>query len=208
MYQGDQSKTDYGLPLINNTQNAIGTPTPDFEMNFINRLSFKGLTLSAQLDWRSGGQIYNHSLNESLRRGLAGETRDRETTFVPEGKKGTISNGQLEIAGDNDISINKDRRYFDVTWQIQEIALTDASFVRLRELGLSYDLPKKWMSSLKISNASVFFSGRNLFLITRAFTDPEVNITEASYSNANSQGIEISQIPQTKSYGFGLRLKF
>jgi len=207
VYQGNQSRTDYGLPLINNAQKVLGTPTPDFEMNFINRISYKGLTLSAQLDWRSGGLIYNHSLNESLRRGLAGETRDRETQFVPEGKKGTIANGQLEIQGDNDIQINRDRRYYDITWQIQEIALTDASFVRLREVGLTYDLPKKWLSGLKISTASVFFNGRNLFLITKAFTDPEVNMTEGPYSSGNSQGVEVSQIPQTKSYGFGLRIK-
>ncbi|CAG5002524.1 TonB-dependent receptor P26 [Dyadobacter sp. CECT 9275] len=208
IYQSDQSKVDYGLPIINNTQKVLGTPTPDFEMNFINSFTFKGLTLSAQLDWRKGGLIYNHSLNESQRRGLAGETRDRETSFVPVGKKGTVANGTVEIVGDNDIVIKKDVNYFNNLWPNSEASLSDASFVRLREVGLSYNFPAKWLKGRKISDASVYFTGRNLFLITKAFTDPEVNITEGSYSSPNSQGIEVSQIPQTKSYGAGIRLKF
>ncbi len=208
VYQNDQSKPDYGLPFIDNTQKVLGTPTPDFEMNFINSLSFKGLTLSAQLDWRSGGFVYSQSYIESLRRGLAGETRDRETQFVPEGKKGTFVNGALEISGDNDITINKDRNYYNKLFQLNEVGLQDASFVRLRELSLNYTLPASWFSKLKLSNASVYFTGRNLFLITKSYYDPEVNTSEGSFSNANSQGIEISQIPQTRSYGAGIRLKF
>ena len=177
-------------------------------MNFINNLTFLDFTLSAQLDWRKGGLIYNHSLNESQRRGLAGETRDRETSFVPEGKKGTVANGTVEIVGDNDIEIKKDVNYFNNLWPNSEASLSDASFVRLREVSLNYNLPVKWLSGKKISSASIFLTGRNLFLITKAFTDPEVNITEGSYSSPNSQGIEVSQIPQTKSYGAGIRLKF
>mgnify|MGYP003672385609 CR=1 FL=1 len=208
VYQSDQSKVDYGMPIIDNSQKVIGTPTPDFEMNFINSFSYKGLTLSAQVDWRKGGLIYNHSLNESRRRGLAGDTRDRETEFVPEGKKGTVANGSVEIVGDNDILIKKDVNYFNRLWPNTEASLSDASFIRFRELGLNYNLPAKWIKGLKISNASIYFTGRNLFIITKAFTDPEVNISEGSYSNPNSQGIEVSQIPQTKSYGAGIRLKF
>ncbi|WP_158281233.1 SusC/RagA family TonB-linked outer membrane protein [Dyadobacter jejuensis] len=208
VYQSDQTKVDYGLPIINNTQKVIGTPTPDFEMSFINNLSFKGFRLTAQVDWRKGGLIYNHSLNESRRRGLAGDTRDRETEFVPEGKKGTVANGAVEIVGDNDILIKKDVNYFNRLWPNTEASLSDASFIRFRELGLNYNLPSKWIKNLKISNASIYFTGRNLFIITKAFTDPEVNISEGSYANPNSQGIEVSQIPQTKSYGAGIRLKF
>lgn len=208
VYQGDKSKTDYGLPLIDNSQKVLGTPTPDFEMNFINSLTFKGFTLSAQLDWRSGGYIYSQSYIESLRRGLAGDTRDRETQFVPQGKKGTFVNGQLEVTGDNDITVNKDRNYFNRVFQINEEGLQDASFVRLRELSLNYNLPAAWLSKVKISGASVYFTGRNLFLITDSYYDPEVNTTEGPFSNNNSQGIEISQIPQTRSFGAGLRLKF
>ena len=208
VYQGDPTKPDFGLPLINTTPTVLGTPTPDFEMNFNNSFTFKGLTLTAQVDWRSGGLVYSQSYIESLRRGLAGETRNRDIEFVPEGKKGTIANGQLIIEGDNNTPIKNDRPYYDKLWQINEVGLNDASFIRLREVALAYRLPATWLTRLKMADASIYFTGRNLFLITDSFYDPEVNITEGPFSGANSQGIEISQIPQTRSYGAGIRLKF
>ncbi len=208
VYQSDATKTDYGLPLINTQSEYIGSPKPDFEMNFINNISYKNLSLSFQIDWRQGGQIFSQSLVESMRRGLAGDTRDRETQFIPEGKKGRVAAGEIIIDGDNDITINKDRNYFDKLRQINEAGLTDASFVRFREITLNYDLPAKVLSKTFIRNASVYFTGRNLFLITNAFYDPEVNVTEGAFSSSNSQGIELSQIPQTTSYGVGIRVKF
>lgn len=208
IYQSNEARNDYGLPLINRTNTVIGTPTPDFEMNFTNNLSYQGLSLSFQIDWRQGGYIYSQSLTESYRRGLAGDTRDRETQFVPVGKKGTVSGGELTLEGDNDITINKDRRYFDILRQVNEAGLTDASFVRLREVTLNYNLPTTLLSSTFIREASVYFTGRNLFLITDSFYDPEVNVTEGPFDDSNSQGIELSQIPQNKSYGAGIRLTF
>lgn len=208
VYQADESKDDYGLPIANFRNEVIGTPTPDFEMNFTNNLSFKGVSLSFQIDWRQGGYIYSQSLTESYRRGLAGDTRDRETQFIPGGKKGTVVNGELVIEGDNDITINKDRDYFDRLRRIDEAGLTDASFIRFREVTLNYNLPASLLANTFIREASVYFTGRNLFLVTDSFYDPEVNVTEGPFDDGNSQGIELSQIPQNKSYGAGIRLKF
>ena len=169
VYQSDATKTDYGLPLIDTKSEYIGTPKPDFEMSFVNSISYKNLSLSFQIDWRQGGQIFSQSLIESLRRGLAGATRDRETQFIPEGKKGRVVAGEIIIDGDNDITINKDRNYFDKLRQINEAGLTDASFVRFREVTLNYDLPSKVLSKTFVKSASVYFTGRNLFVITKAF---------------------------------------
>jgi hypothetical protein len=208
VYQSDDSRQDFGLPLRNTVPTVLGTPTPDFEMNIINNFSYKDLSFSFQIDWRQGGYLFSQSLVESNRRGLAGATRDRETQFVPEGKKGTFINGELVLEGDNDITINKDRRYFDQLRRIDEAGLTDASFIRLREVTVNYNLPTSLLSKTFIRGASVYLTGRNLFLITDSFYDPEVNITEGTFSNANSQGIELSQIPQPISYGAGIRLQF
>ncbi|WP_372931667.1 hypothetical protein, partial [Mariniphaga sediminis] len=208
VYQSDPAKTDYGLPLVSSNSEIIGTPKPDFEISFVNNLAYRNLSLSFQVDWRQGGQIFSQSLIESMRRGLAGATRDRETEFIPIGKMGTIVNGELQVLGDNNITINKDRKYYDKLRQIREAGLCDASYVRLREVTLNYNLPESLLSKTFINDASVYFSGRNLFLITNSFYDPEVNVTEGSFSSANSQGIELSQIPQMRSFGMGIRVKF
>ncbi len=198
----------HGLPLIESNPAILGTPNPDFEFNFINSVRYKTFNLSFQLDWRKGGQIFSQSLTESLRRGLAPETLERENDVILEGKKGTIVNGALTVEGDNDIVIKKDFRYGNIMHQITENILMDASFVRLREVSLSYDLPANLLGDGFIKSASLFITGRNIFLITDSFVDPELNTSEGFAQSSNSAGIEWSQIPQTRSYGAGFRLRF
>ncbi len=206
--QSNPNSPSYGLPLINTIPSVIKSPNPDYQFSFINALKFKEFNLSFQLDWRQGGVQFSQTKLETTRRGLYGETRDRETQIVLDAVKGTYVNGSLQLGGDNDITITKDRNYFDILRQILEPNLTNASFVRLRELSLSYDFPVSILKNKMIKSASVFLTGRNLFLITDAFTDPEVNLTESYGSNQNSAGIEWSQTPQTKSFGGGIRLSF
>jgi TonB-linked SusC/RagA family outer membrane protein len=210
VYESDPNKAStYGLPLPAPQQMILGSPLPDFEMSFYNSLNYKNISLSFQVDWRQGGLIYSHSMVESLRRGLHAQTLDRETEQVMPGKKGTIVNGQLTIVGDNDIPVKKDFRYYNRVAGITESGLNDASFVRLREVTLNYDFPERILGKTFINDLSVFLVGRNLFLITKSFTDPELNASEGSYSSNLSQGLEIeAQMPQTKSIGAGIRVKF
>ena len=83
--------------------------------------------------------------------------------------------------------------------------IEDASFVRLRELTLSYALPTDIVNMLPIAGATLTFTGRNLWLSTEfQGIDPETSLTGAS----NAQGIEYFNMPNTKSYVFSLSLNF
>jgi len=199
-----------GMPLLDNVARIIGTPTPDFEVNFINTLRLGPASLSVQVDWRQGGKFWSISQAEARWRGLAGETLTRDEQVTLPGKKGRFVNGQLVVEGDNDIPIFRKVDYYNSLFNNAEANLNDASFVRLRELNLSVDLPTGFLKkSLGLSSASLFLTGRNLFLITRAFTDPELNMTNLPGSSAeNSAGVEFSQQPQTRSFGAGVRLRW
>ncbi len=198
----------YGLPIRQTIPSILGTPNPDFEFNFINSLRYKNFNFSLQVDWRKGGLIFSQSLTESIRRGLAPETLEREEDVILEGVKGTLVDGELVLDGENDIVINKDFRWGNTMFGITENILTDASFVRLRELTLSYELPNNIFGNKFIQSASVMLTGRNLFLITKSFVDPELNTSEGFAQSSNTAGIEWSQIPQTKSYGIGINFRF
>ena len=198
----------YGLPLRQTIPSILGTPNPDFEFNFINSIRYKSFNLSFQVDWRKGGLIFSQSLTEAIRRGLAPETLEREDDVILEGKKGTLVDGELVLEGENDIVINKDFRWGNTMFGIREYTLADASFVRLRELSLSYDLPDNLFGNKFIQSASIIATGRNLFLSTKSFVDPELNTSEGFAQSSNTAGIEWSQVPQTRSYGIGINLRF
>lgn len=199
-----------GLPLVNPVQQILGTPNPDFEINFINSFRYKSLTLGMQVDWRKGGLFFSQLQAESRTRGLSAETLDREIQQIIPGKKGRFFNGVLEVQGDNDVSILKTNPYWAAVNNITEANLDEASFVRLREVSLNYELPAALMSKIRIAGASVFLTGRNLFLHTNTFVDPELNMTNTltGAGTSNSSGIEWYQQPQTRSLGGGIRLKF
>lgn len=200
----DLSSPTYGFPLMDNNLKILGSPVPDYEFNFINNFHYKNFSLTAQLDWRQGGVFWNHSLAEANWRGLAIETLDREQDVIIEGKKGHWEGTELIVEGDNDITIKKQWPYYSQLWTNLESQLSDASFVRLREVTLTYSFPEAWFSKGVFSAASFYLTGRNLFLISDAFTDPEINSSESG--NQNAIGVEYSETPQTRSYGIGIRV--
>jgi len=197
-----------GLPLLDQSYRIIGSPVPDFEMNFQNSITYKGLSLTVQLDWRSGSQFWSVSNNEAHVRGTAAGTLDREVQQEPFGKKGFIQNGKLEVVGDNDIPFYKNYDYYQAlgAWNISAEQLQDGSFLRLREVSLNYNIPTKILLKTFIESASLVVTGRNLFLITESFYDPEVNQHDSSSDML--MGSELSQVPNLRSFGVGLKINF
>ena len=81
----------------------------------------------------------------------------------------------------------------------------DASFVKLREVTLTYSLPNTIAEKFSLSNVSLSAVGRNLWIIDKniPYSDPE-----AGLSSGNIQGYQSGAIPSTKEYGLNLRLQF
>lgn len=199
-----------GIPLQNPALQVLGTPNPDFEINLINAIRYKSLSLGLQVDWRQGGLFFSMLQAESRTRGLSAQTLDRDVAQVFPGKKGRFVNGQLVVEGDNDVAVRRVNAYWAGLNAIPESNLDKASFVRLREVNLTYDLPATLTKKIGMTGASLFLTGRNLFLLTNTFVDPELNMTNTltGASTGNSVGIEWYQQPQTRSLGGGIRLRF
>ncbi|WP_439881580.1 SusC/RagA family TonB-linked outer membrane protein [Pontibacter sp. MBLB2868] len=196
----------YGMPLQGPAKN-IGNVQPDYEMTFTNNFSFKGITLSAQLDWRKGGNAYAGNTRLLKLYGMAELTEDRETPKVFGGTKGFIDDdGNLVVEGPNDIAILQGQTFWqDAMDAITESNVYSTTFVRLREVTLGYTLPTTLLEKTPFGTASVFFTGRNLFLITDYPNfDPETSVGGAG----NFQGLEYVSLPQTRSFGAGLKVSF
>ena len=89
---------------------------------------------------------------------------------------------------------------------LDELVYYDASFIKLRELSIGYNLPSKWLRKIHLTSARVSAVGRNIWIIyqkTPKGLDPE----SASYSG-NGQGIETGALPPTTTFGFDIKLTF
>lgn len=204
-----------GLPIVGGNgvyqqdpdQGIIGDPNPDFNLNFINTIGWKGLSLRAQFDWQQGGDIWGSSASTLTARGIAGETDfDR---FLP-----VITNGLKENADGtlvaNDIQVTANNAYWRNTGVFyDENRIFDATTVRLREVSLSYVIPKSLLSKLPFGSASLTFSGQNMWYKAVNFPesvnfDPEV----LSLGVGNGRGFDYVTGPTSKRYGASLSLTF
>ena len=92
------------------------------------------------------------------------------------------------------------------------IALTDkyvedASYLRMASLTIGYSLPDRWIKKAYIQKLRIFFSGSNLFCVTKySGADPEVDTR--SKINPLATGVDFSAFPKSRSFNFGLNLSF
>jgi TonB-linked SusC/RagA family outer membrane protein len=203
----DPGNTYHGMPLQDPVAKKVGDVQPDFEMGFSNTFSYKGITLTALVDWRQGGQMYSGNNRLGRLYGALSSTEDRETPSVLEGVKGYVDgDGNLVVTGENDIAILRGEQYWnDVLGEIDEAHIHETTFVRFRELSIGYSLPQSLLQNTFFETVNVSFVGRNLFLWTEYPNfDPETSTTGA----VNGQGIEYVAHPQVSSFGGRLNITF
>ena len=189
----------YGLPIIAATNQVIGNTQPDFLLNIRNTLRFKGFRVSALLDIREGGDIYAGTTRLLRLYGALKETEDRTTPRVLPGVK--ASDG-----GVNNIAVPLGQTYYQtIISNLDEANVFDASWVRLREVNISYSLPASLLERTPFNDLTITASGRNLWLSTDyPNLDPEVSLTGANFG----QGLEYMSPPNTKGYSLALNLSF
>ncbi len=198
-----------GLPKVDPTRGKVGNPYPDFTAGIRNTLSWKGVTVGALLDIRKGGDIWGGTVARINRFGTSAASGDRNRTYIVEGVVATtLPTGEVTYAANKKpISANS---YFsnylgDGSASATENAIFDGSWIRLREVSLTYDVPAKLIGPA-FRNLSVFATGRNLWLSTKyPGVDPETSLTGAS---SNVGGFDYFNMPSTKSYVLGLRVGF
>ncbi len=188
-----------GYPIKSGRVGLIGDPNPDWtgsirsEFRLFNKVSISGL-----LDIKQGGQIWNG-------------TRGALTTYGT--SIGTINRGEMHTfqgygpgAG---TSVVLDRTWYagigggfgGCTRQF----IDDGSYMKLREIAVSYNLQHEFLNRLGLSSMDVRLSGRNLKTWTDYDgVDPETNLT----GNTNLRGMDYFQNPQSRSFILTLRLNY
>ncbi len=202
--------TDAGNLIADNTLRKLGNANPDFILGNSHTLRFRDLELNVLLDWRQGGQLVSRSLSLA---GVAGQLE--ETAHRPEGGiviPGVVNTGTDQEPNyvDNTTAISAEsyyRSYYDRNHE--ENNLYDASYLKLRELRLTYHLDRESLagSFLRgIQGLSVSVIGRNLYAWSEI---PHFDPEQFAVQGQNIVfGVEDMTYPSARSFGFTLGLDF
>ncbi|MET3115002.1 TonB-linked SusC/RagA family outer membrane protein [Pedobacter sp. CG_S7] len=222
-----------GTPQADPNKKVLGKYTPDWIGGISNTFSYKGVSLGILVDASFGGSIYNGTYSTGTYTGILASTLPGRAAeyggisyYYPGDLKG---NGTVRLAsgaaapagvtvyddgiifdgvtadGKRNEKILPAQQYYKSFRTINEANIFDASYVKLREVKLSYNLPLKWISSLNLQGVSVSLVGRNLMIIHRNVEDID---PEVAFNTGNGQGIESLSNPTTRSYGLNLNIKF
>jgi TonB-linked SusC/RagA family outer membrane protein len=177
----------------------IGDPNPKGFGGLTNSFTFGGFNVSALLDVRYGGDIISRNISDLRRSGAAIETADRDRPYIHQGVFADGTPNNIEISA---------QQYYDERYGFgrAEFVIFDSSWLRLRELSVSYKIPAAVLEGTFLGNVEVGINGRNLLLYAPnvPHIDPEVNAQGVS----NSQGLEFNAMPQTRQYGGLIRITF
>ena len=205
-------------PAVVGPNEVIGNTNPDWTGSVISSLSYKGLTLGVQVDVRHGGDMWNGTRGALANKGTAKETDNR---YTPVTFKGPL--GHLDLAGNivhDEGGVDKPgpgapnttaSTYDQTYWQSigssfvgpQEVDIENGGWTRIRQVSLTYELPKNVLGRSKLSLLSLTIFANNPKIWTKyQGVDPETSLAGPS----NAQGLDYFNSPGTKSYGIRLNL--
>ncbi|PRP68273.1 hypothetical protein BST86_03690 [Nonlabens agnitus] len=183
-----------GNGIVNESDRTIlGNALPDYTYGLSNTFSYKGLELFVFFQGNEGQDIYNASRfeleNQSSFKNQLTTTLDR---WTPQNRDGSLP---IAVFGDPAQNGRASSRWVE-----------DGSFIKLREITLSYNLPDSVLDYLNVSSFKVYMQGRNLYTWTGySGYDPEVSRDGGSTISSN---IDFGTYPQVKSVLFGANLNF
>jgi TonB-linked SusC/RagA family outer membrane protein len=184
-----------GVPLKepSSAKRVLGSYTPNWTGGIDNTLHFRGVDFGFLFDTRQGGNVYSTGQMWGNYAGILKTTEFRPDT-------GLLIAGIDKATGAANTKHVRAEDYWHGLYGNQEAWIYDASFVKLREARLAFNIPKRYLTTTRITNARLSFVGRNLMLWSDM---PNVD-PETAFSTSNFQGIEMGQLPTARSVGFQL----
>jgi hypothetical protein len=199
---------------------VIGNYNPDWVGGIRNTITYRDFALSFLLDMQHGGDVFSLDLWYGTGTGMYEETaglndlgnpkrdpivENEDGSYAPN-SGGFINPGVYEDGTPNTTRVRGDYYAAD-GWAVSPNArfVYDASFLKLRELSLTYNFPGSILDKTPLTAASLSFIGSNLWIIQKNLphADPE-----ASQSSGNIQGWQSGVMPTVKNYGFNIKVQF
>jgi TonB-linked SusC/RagA family outer membrane protein len=208
-----RSATNGYYQVSSNSDNVIGNINPDWTGGIHNAFSYKNISLSFLIDIQKGGDIFSLDQWYGQGTGLYPESVGKNDLGNPvrndlsdPNPGGVILDGVLPDGTPNTTRVaGNDYRLLGWARNPNSMFIYDASYVKLRELVVTYNFPKSLMDKTFLHGASLSFVGSNLWIISKnlPYADPEAN-----QGSGNIQGWQSGVMPATKNFGFSLNVQF
>jgi TonB-linked SusC/RagA family outer membrane protein len=200
---------------------VLGNINPDWNAGFLNRFSYKNWMLSILIDWQQGGSVFSLDQYYGLGTGLYEETDYTNDLGNPvrnslEDGGGLILDGLIENVDEdgnglgtyrtNDVRVaGDDYRVFGWSRNPNAKFVYDATYIKLREVVLTYSLPGSLLDKTFINGISFSLVGSNLWIISKDLphADPE-----SGHTGGNIQGWQSGVMPTTRNIGLTVNLQF
>ncbi|MEO5583210.1 MAG: SusC/RagA family TonB-linked outer membrane protein, partial [Saprospiraceae bacterium] len=214
-----------GRPIINPVSQYMGNLNSDWAWGLSNTLKYNNLSFSFQLDGRVGGAIVNYIQRQTFRggrnietiEGKMGEARLQDNkgikSWIGEGVQ--LSGGTIKTDADGNIANYNELQfktnstptflqdYISRWYSTSEANLISRTFVKLREVSLTYNIPNSVFKNSFFQAATISLIGRNILY----FSDARNNDVDVDQFAAG-QGSTSLQTPTTRRYGVNLNIKF
>ncbi|TDB65174.1 SusC/RagA family TonB-linked outer membrane protein [Arundinibacter roseus] len=183
----------------------LGSYLPDWSGGVINTLTYKGFTMNFSIDFQKGGKIYSVTQMFNAYSGLGEATVGDNDRGVaqrdPVADGGGIRADGVLADGTPNQNYVEAINYYKSLFRLHEAWLYDASYAKLRELSIGYQLPSALLKKAKIRSAYVALVGRNLWRISQ----PVQGIDPSEIEGVWSEG---GQLPGTTTFGVNVKLGF
>ncbi len=217
----DPNAANYGYPQSDPEVGAIKPTLPDWTMGITNDLAYGPIRLSFLFDIRQGGYLWNGTRGALDFFGTSAETEDRDGSKVFDGVYGHLNDAGEIVHWENGVEVagpggaSSTNVPLGQAWHFDGEGssfsgpaspyVEETSWIRLRELSLSYTLKKEWLKDSFVKSLDIYFAGRNLLLWTDySGVDPETNLQ----GSINAQGFDYFNMPNTRTYTIGLKASF
>lgn len=197
-----------GLPVWDPKQRVLGSGIHPWAGGVQNNFQYKNMNFGFLVDFKLGGDLYTGTNASTYGTGMHKATLEgREDGLTingvdQEGNPQTWNILPNTPENEGEVTVQD---YYSRLGSITEYFVQDASFVKLRSLTIGYQLPTRITEGLPFSGASVSVVGRNLWLI---YSEVDNVDPESTYNTSNGQGLEWFGVPQTRSFGLNVNLKF
>ncbi len=215
-----------GLPKFTTENKVLGNAQWDWTGGLSTTLRWRMLSLTALFDVKVGADIFSMSERSAYETGKAMATLEGRAEWYAseEARKaagvtdinvwrqvggdkvgGYLVDGVFEDGTPNNIYINPEDYWREVSRNSPEMFIYDNSYIKCRELVLTLDFPREWLDKKGIvKHVGISFVARNPFIIWKNIKDID---PDAQY-NTSGLGLEYGSLPSRRSYGLNFNIKF
>jgi len=201
MIDGQLVYTEDGYPVQSDDLRVLGFGVHPYTTGLTNTFAWRGFNLSFLVDMKFGGDLYSGTNASTVGSGM-----HKMTLQGRDGEGITVSGVDEEgVANTWTIAPENLQDYWGRYNDIADYFVEDASFIKLRQFTFGYNFPGTLLERTPFTSASLSVVGRNLWLIHSNVDNVD---PESTYNASNGQGLEWFGVPQTRSFGVNLNLKF